>query len=500
MPLFMVDTSWAVRAHEPVTSPVTPTISPHADGDMLDLLRGRQFDVLDRRLNTMQRDYEKDTWFEMDMYNEFNQFDMADPEMEDLFREWLDTYPDSYAAHLAAGIFYTGMATEWRGGKYISETHPQRLEHMGQYLEKANAHLEKSIGMTRKPTASYAKLIRTARYYGDFETANKWLKEAISRDPYCLKPRYIFAGNLLPRWGGSYKAMREFAEDTRKGRHPKLERAALALEARMYYDMGYQEYIDGNYAAALDKFQKAISLKDESWYRVTRARLYKYVGQTDMAISDLNRALEMDPHATDAFYARGIALLDKRQTDEAIKDLLTAADHGNLEAMNKLGFLYSNGEMGAPLDVEEGLKWWSKAAYFWDENACFSVGKTYERGLGVKMDKDAAIPYYQIAASQGYGPAINDLGLMTWYGQGTPADRDEAIRLWIVGAKKGIALSKHNLNFFLSPLERLALAFRHPKVFLDDKQIILMGAGLFLALAFVLVLIVFFVVRLSKAR
>jgi TPR repeat protein len=305
---------------------------------------------------------------------------------------------------------------------------------------------------------------------------------------------------LEPRWGGSYKAMREFAEYTRKGRHPKLEKTARLFEGWIYWYSGLQKYLEGNYVAALDEYQKAIAMDDTVEFRLDRSKVYQVVGQTDLAMIDLNRVLELNPRLTAALYMRGLTLLDKRQTAEALKDLHLAAEHGNIDAFRKLGELYTTGNFGVPLNIEEGIKWWKKAAYFRDEYASFALGKTYERGLGVQVDKAAAVSYYLIAAEQGYGPAINDLGLMLWYGHGAPADRDEAIRLWVIGAKKDIWQSKHNLQFFLNPLERFNLAFHYPQLFLEDKTTILIGLGLILVSVLSGILIVIIAVRIARKR
>lgn len=488
------------REHAPITNQINPTEIQTHGSELLDLLRSQQFDALDHRLNALQMEYEKDTERELDVATAFDWFSIPDPDLENLFQEWLKAYPESYAANLAQGIYYFIMAAHWRGEKYFGETHPFRIERMERYLDKAVVYLEKSLRLTKEPTISYAKLIATARYLGDDELSNRWLTEALKSDPYCIKPRRAYMRSLEPRWGGSYEAMRKFAEDTRKGEHSKMEKAARLIEAWIHFDKGYQKHLEGNYVATLDEYQKAIAIEDDSWFRSSRAKIYQIVGQTDLSMADLNRALELDPSSTEALYMRGVTLLDKRQPIDALKDLHMAAEHGDMDAAKKLGDLYTTGDLGVPLNVAEGMKWWARAAYFWDEYACDALAKTYERGLGVPENKATAVKYYRIAADQGYGPAINDLGLMIWYGQGTPANKEEAVQLWIIGAQKNIWQSKHNLQFFLSPLERLKLAVRYPRLFVNDKVVIWMATALSLVLVLIVTLLVIVVVRMAKTR
>jgi TPR repeat protein len=498
--LSLIGAAWA-REHLPPPNPVNATDIKQTGSDLLTLLHSRQFDELDRRLNAMQNDYEKNTDHENFLADAFNWIGVADPELEKLFQEWLKKCPESYAANLALGTYYMAMAVHWRGCKYINETHAWRIRNMDLYLEKAVAQFEKSLLMTKKPTISYTKLIAAARLHGDDKASYHWLIEALKHDPYCIKPRIAYMRTLEPRWGGSYKAMREFAEYTRNGRHPKLEKTARLFEGWIHWYSGLQKYLEGNYVAALDAYQKAIAIDDDVEFRLDRSKVYQIVGQTDLAMIDLNRVLELNPQLTAALYMRGLTLLDKRQTAGALKDLHLAAEHGNIDAIRKLGELYTAGNLGVPLNVEEGMKWWKKAAYFWDEYASYALGAAYERGLGVPVDKAAAVSYYRIAAEQGYGPAINDLGLMLWYGRGTPADRDEAVRLWVIGAKKNIWQSKHNLQFFLNPLERFKLAFHYPRLFLEDKTIMWVGLlALFLLSVLSVILIVKIALRMARTR
>lgn len=460
----------------------------------LNLLRNRQYDVIDGKLNTLQQEYEKDTEREQAAANAFNWLVMADPELESFFREWQRIYPESYAARVALGNYYLAMAGAWRGGNYINETHPFRIEKMDSYLNEAVSEYKKSLPLTEKPIISYYKLIVVSRYRGDLESRDHWLDEALKRDTYCVSPRSAYMRTLEPKWGGSYEAMRAFTETTRKIGHPKLEKAAKFYEAWIYWDMGQQKYFEKDYVAALDEYQKAIDIYKNSAFYLDRASIYQAIGQTGLAMADLAMALQLSPLSSGALYMRGISLLDKRQPEEALKDIIFAAELGDMDAAYKLGELYTTGELGIPLNMEEGIKWWQKAAYFWNAEAAFALGKTYERGLGVKEDKKIAVSYYNIAAGQGHGPAINDLGLMLWYGYGAPADQKTAVKLWIAGAKKNIWQSKHNLKFFLNPFERFLLLYYYPQLLMEDKQLI----GLCLASILLAALLVIAAVRISR--
>jgi TPR repeat protein len=494
-----VEVAWP-RRHAHTTNQATTKNIQSSDLNPIKLLHSHQFVMLDRQINALQTDYEQDTEREFVVSSVFSWFKNADPSFESLLQEWLNAYPESYAANLAMGIYYMAMAAEWRGVKYINEIPRTRIENMDRYLEKAVIQFEKSLRMTEKPILSYTYLIAAARYHGDGKASKYWLSEALKCDPYCIRPRSFYMHALEPRWGGSYDAMRAFAEETRRGGHPKLDKAARYYEAWIHWYSGYQKYLKKSYVDALDEYQKALAIYDDSGFRLDRAKVYQLVGQIDLAMADINRGLELDPLSTELLYFRGTTLLDKRQTAEALNDLRLSAEYGNMKAVKKLGDLYTSGDLGVPLNVEEGMKLWEKAAYFWDEDAAFALAGAYSRGLGVKVDNVAAVRYLRIAAEQDHGLAINNLGLMLWYGRGAPANRKEAVRLWIIGAKKDIWQSKHNLQFFLSPLERFKIALDYPQIFLEDKKVMFMSIASILVVVFLAILLLIVFMRIGRTQ
>ncbi len=60
-----------------------------------------------------------------------------------------------------------------------------------------------------------------------------------------------------------------------------------------------------------------------------RGVAYARKGQYDQAISDFNKALEINPRYATAYYNRGIAYKDKGQYDKAWEDVHKAQDLGH---------------------------------------------------------------------------------------------------------------------------------------------------------------------------
>ena len=106
--------------------------------------------------------------------------------------------------------------------------------------------------------------------------------------------------------------------------------------------------------------------------------------------------------------------------------LRKAAEQGQADAQNKLGWMYVRGR-GVPQDYKEALVWLRKAAEQGNSDAQFGLGVMYDNGLGVPQDDKEAVVWYRKAAEQGHAIAQNNLGRMCAEGRGLPQDDKEAL-------------------------------------------------------------------------
>jgi TPR repeat protein len=439
----------------PAPSAVTSLEMAHAA-----LQQGR-FAELEHTLAQVQADYEADTNAEARMRQTYRWFQIADPDLEASFDQWVDRYPQSHAARLARGLFLYAMARAWRGHAYVNKTHPKRMEFMDRYLERSYRDLEAASKLTEKPILAYATMISAARFVGGGNFANEVLTRAIKTDRYAVGPYYSYAVMLEPRWGGSHDAMHALAARADTEDHPKMKRVAKFIRSSVTTDQADAKYRANDRLEALKGYQEAVAISDENSYALCMlGQLYHAMGQTNNALASYNRALAVDPNDTNCMINRSAALHLARRDAAMLADLRQAASLGDLGAIRRLGFILLEGVGGIPPDVPEGLRWLERAAYFWDSDAIYQLGQTYERGEGVAPDHAKAVAYYRNCANLKNLMCQNNLGIMLWYGRGTPADQDEAARLWIRVHKTGDWHGRHNLEYFFSASERVRLAFR----------------------------------------
>ncbi|MBQ7576731.1 MAG: sel1 repeat family protein [Synergistaceae bacterium] len=92
---------------------------------------------------------------------------------------------------------------------------------------------------------------------------------------------------------------------------------------------------------------------------------------------------------------------------ENIDSLRIKAEHGDSEAMNKIGTIYHNGE-GVKRDYNEAIKWYKMAA---------DLGWMYQNGQGVEKNMTQALKFYKRGAEGGILRSLNQIGKRLWRAQ-----------------------------------------------------------------------------------
>jgi TPR repeat protein len=79
--------------------------------------------------------------------------------------------------------------------------------------------------------------------------------------------------------------------------------------------------------------------------------------------------------------------------------------------------------------------------------AMFSLGRAYDKGLGVDRNSEVAAQWYREAADAGHGGAMASLGTMYEFGEGVPVNIAEAVKLYREAADKDDANGMTSLGF-----------------------------------------------------
>lgn len=106
-----------------------------------------------------------------------------------------------------------------------------------------------------------------------------------------------------------------------------------------------------------------------------------------------------------------------------------AATAGNATAMNKLGYMYTQGD-GVKRDFREALLWFVTAMENGNAAAFCNAGYLHWRGLGVSKDKELAVRDFLTSAKLGSDSGMLALGCLYAMGDYVEQDKEQAID-WI---------------------------------------------------------------------
>ena len=87
--------------------------------------------------------------------------------------------------------------------------------------------------------------------------------------------------------------------------------------------------------------------------------------------------------------------------EQNFRELLSAAEEGDLDAAHQLAQNYCHGRDGAPKDEEKAFYWFKKAAEGDHISAQYSLGLCYIKGVGTEKDEEKAVELFTGAAEQG---------------------------------------------------------------------------------------------------
>lgn len=265
-------------------------------------LLARSYDALDRVLaaygDTVQRDYR----VEYRLFDAYGAFGVAVPVLEPRLNEWVRLRPKSVAALLARAAFYRASGWDARGAALSRETTSQQFQRMNGFFQRAAADLTTAHRLDPKSIVAYRLMIDMAATQGRIRISRQMLDSALKIQPYSFLLRLAHMHNLLPRWGGSYDAMEEFANESAPyaKRNPRLK----ALKGFVDLDRAENFEGDDQKGDAIEAYQRALRFGDYWDFHYQRGQYYSRSDLDEEALEDFNAALLQQPQNDDALSAR----------------------------------------------------------------------------------------------------------------------------------------------------------------------------------------------------
>ena len=168
-------------------------------------------------------------------------------------------------------------------------------------------------------------------------------------------------------------------------------------------------------------------------------RLASDMDQFEAMLNDIAKWLNIQiPDRTDitdalVLFQRGQKYASEQNYIEAVKFYRMAAEQGNAEAQNSLGYCYGNG-LGIEKDLIESAKWHRLSAEQGNGDGQYNLALLYSEVWGRSTD---AITWFQKAANQGHTEAQTSLALRYFMGKGIEQNLSEALKWCRTAAAQG---------------------------------------------------------------
>lgn len=143
--------------------------------------------------------------------------------------------------------------------------------------------------------------------------------------------------------------------------------------------------------------------------------------------------------------ALGGYFYSKHHLAKAIHWYKKAAEQGDDEAENNLGFAYGHG-LGVRIDYTKARYWFTKSAEQGNAGAQNNLGDLFYFGKGVPKNYVKANYWYKKAAKQGLVDAQNNLAFDYYHGHGVSQNTKRAIDWWKKAAAQGSQEAVHNMK------------------------------------------------------
>jgi tetratricopeptide (TPR) repeat protein len=316
------------------------------------LLVHKSYDALDRVLAAYGDSVLRDYRVEYRLFDAYAAFGVAVPAFEPFLTEWVNKKPKSAAARLARASFYRASGWNARGTSYARKTTSERFQRMEYFFQRCADDLAAAHRLEPKSIVAYRQMIDLATTQSDRDSARALIKEAIALQPHSFLVRATYMHSLLPRWGGSYAAMAQFAAESAPyaTRNPRIK----ALAGFADWDKGRLSETAGNKGDAIEAYERALAFGDFWQFRFQRGAYNSRADLNEEALEDFNSALSQFPQNDEILSARATVQYELGRHafgeakaayySQAFRDIALAAtlDPANEDYQSDLAFYNKN--------------------------------------------------------------------------------------------------------------------------------------------------------------
>jgi len=300
------------------------------------LVRRGDFATLDSVLTAAADSAHRDYRTEIYLFNAYDAM-ASDTSLAEPLARWSRERPASAPAHLARAVYLQGQAWAARGSAYARNTPQQSLDRMSKLMAEAKACVDSALALTPQSAEAYLVLLYITKPSGDSALSRRYLAKGLEDIPASFALRRQYLRNLVPRWGGSYEAMRGVADESMAmaDSNPRLRALAgyIALDSAEVLELTEHD------REAMDAYGRAIGYGDEMQFHLARGQLLVRAGRAREALPDLDFAVAAAPGSAAPYLWRGMAR--QRLKQDALVDYERAVvlDPTDDVALDRLAWL-----------------------------------------------------------------------------------------------------------------------------------------------------------------
>ncbi len=284
--------------------------------ELIGLLKQGDYDSLEWQLTSAQRAFEIGEVEEWRVNRVYFAFAYADPGLESRFREWIAQIPKSYNARLARGVYYHHLAMLSRGELASMETPREQFVVMNNYLRLSLPDLDAALVLNRRLSTAYIEQMMLARATGNRRALFVAYGNGTRAIPNSIQLHWTLLNGLDPKWGGSrqlYLHLREYV---------KQQSASSDLHKSLvtYFDLyeAGEHFRAGRKKKALAMYDVAIAKGEYAFIRYRRSQVLYGMGRYNDALTDLKRALEINPEYERAIHSLAESMDLRQEWDKAL--------------------------------------------------------------------------------------------------------------------------------------------------------------------------------------
>ena len=311
-----------------------------------------RFAEVDQHFSSILAAFERGAITDAEVNLEFEMFEAPRAEREPLHAEWIQAFPRSRAAHLAAAYYWVSRAYRARGTDVADKTSPVQMAAMEQAFKFAWMELEAAQKFAKIPTPESGKRLEILRAVKSRkDEADSIYRKTLADHPQSLQVRIAYARASAPQWGGSFEKLSRIRDEARS--LPADDRRFVQSRVDLEIGRAYafrDELVPA--AKAYESSMKACPGYSEAAQSVMR--IYTDLKDYPALAAATTWIVDQYPNWAGAYASRAWAYQSQHKYNDAYKDWEKAAQLGNASAFEHMAWLTEWGR-GAKQDYRKAI-------------------------------------------------------------------------------------------------------------------------------------------------